>query len=106
VISQKCNPCHTGTGPAAIGISVGHLDMTTQAMAYTDLVNVPTAGASCAGVGTRVVPGNAQNSIMYLKVSLVDPAPCGAKMPFGLPPLAQSEVDLIKGWINGGALND
>jgi hypothetical protein len=43
---------------------------------------------------------------MYLKVSLVDPAPCGAKMPFGLPPLAQSEVDLISGWINAGALND
>ena len=45
-------------------------------------------------------------SIMYLKVSLDDPTPCGSKMPFGLPPLSQAETDTIEDWIKAGALNN
>jgi hypothetical protein len=101
IITVKCAPCHTT--PTGIGVQLGHLDMTTQGAAYTNLVNAATAGQSCAGHGTRVIPGNPQMSIMYLKIDLTDPAPCGAKMPFGLPPLPQSDVTMIHDWIQGGA---
>jgi hypothetical protein len=104
VITQHCAPCHTTAG--GIGISLGMLDMTTQAKAYADLVNVPAAGASCAGAGTRVVPGDQETSITYLKISLDDPAPCGGKMPLGLPPLSQENVSLVEDWIKAGAKNN
>ncbi|HEX4515639.1 MAG TPA: hypothetical protein VH054_18960 [Polyangiaceae bacterium] len=56
--------------------------------------------------GTRVVPGNADQSVMYLKVSLDDASPCGNKMPDGLAPLSDDEADGIEAWINAGAQND
>jgi hypothetical protein len=104
VIANRCMPCHTTAN--GIGVTQGHLDMTTQAAAYANLVNAPTAGVACAGVGTRVVPRMPGSSIMFLKVSLDDPAPCGSKMPLGGPPLARSETDLISSWITAGALNN
>jgi hypothetical protein len=106
LIQNKCSPCHTTTTAGNIGISLGHLDMTTQANAYMNLVNAPTMGTQCAGKGTRVTPGDEETSIMYLKVSLDDPTPCGAKMPLGLPALSQEETDLIENWIKGGAPNN
>jgi hypothetical protein len=106
LIQSKCSPCHTTTTAGNIGITIGHLDMTTQANAYMNLVNAPTMGTECAGKGTRVTPGDEETSIMYLKVSLDDPTPCGAKMPFGLPALSQDEADLIENWIKGGAPNN
>jgi len=87
-------------------VSLGHLDMTTRDTAYMNLVNTPAAGAGCAGKGTRVTPGDEETSIMYLKVSLDDPTPCGEKMPLGLPPLSQDEADTIENWIKGGAPNN
>jgi hypothetical protein len=104
VLSQVCRQCH-GT-PGGIGITIGNLDMTTQATAFTNLVNTPAAGGSCAGRGTRVVPGSPNTSILFLKVDLTDPAPCGSKMPLGLPPLSQSDINLIGSWITAGAQNN
>lgn len=104
IISQRCTPCHTQ--PGNIGITQGNLDMTSKAAAFTNLVNKPAAGVSCGGRGTRVVPGQPDQSIMYLKVSLDDPAPCGSKMPLGLPPISQAQDDMIKAWITAGARND
>lgn len=104
VIATRCTPCHTT--PGGIGITQGMLDMTSLQAAYTNLVNAPAAGVACGGKGIRVVPGQPRSSIMFLKVSLVDPAPCGSKMPFGLPPLAQPEADMIERWIAEGAINN
>ena len=104
VIAQKCTPCHTT--PSGGGILNGKLDMTSQATAYSNLVNAPAAGSGCSGKGTRVKAGLPDESIMYLKVSLDDPSPCGAKMPLGGPELSQDEVNLIESWITGGALDD
>jgi hypothetical protein len=101
VIATRCMPCHTTAN--GIGVMNGHLDMTSQATAFANLVNVPAAGVACAGKGTRVVPGMPDSSVLYLKISLDDPAPCGAKMPLGLPALPQAEADMIESWIMGGA---
>jgi hypothetical protein len=104
IISMRCTPCHTTA--AGIGVMQGHLDMTTKMAAYMNLVNTPAAGVACAGKGTRVTPGMPDSSVMYLKISLDDPAPCGSKMPLGLPPLPQAEADTIEAWIMGGAPNN
>jgi hypothetical protein len=104
VITQFCAPCHTAAG--GIGITTGNLDMTTQAKAFTNLVNVPAAGASCSGMGVRIVPGSPATSLLFKKVDLTDPAPCGSKMPLGLPPLSQANIDLIGAWITAGAQNN
>lgn len=104
IIANRCAPCHTTS--TGIGVTQGMLDMTTQANAYANLVNTAAAGSACSGHGTRVVPNHPDSSVMYLKISLDDPSPCGAKMPFGLAPLPQSEVTSIEDWILQGAKND
>src|SRR5262245_24349187 len=68
VISQKCVPCHA----TDVGASRGGLDMSSKSTAYANLVNAPSEGEACTEGGTRVQPGNADDSIMYLKVSLDD----------------------------------
>jgi hypothetical protein len=93
------------------------LDMSSQANAYKNLVGVVASGPSatapipgCGGSGLiRVVPNDAEKSLMYLKVSETKP-PCGAQMPFGCPTgfacLTSTETATIAAWINAGAKND
>jgi hypothetical protein len=98
IIETKCRSCHSGTTPS------GTLNMGTKANAYTNLVGKPAGGFACNGKGTRVVAGNAAMSIMYQKVTTPT---CGNRMPAGgAPALPTVETDLIKNWINAGALND
>jgi hypothetical protein len=104
IISQRCAPCHTTA--SGIGVAMGKLDMTSQATAYGNLVNAPAVGSACAGKGTRITPGQPDQSIMYLKVSLDDPTPCGQKMPLGGPPLTKDQADSIESWVTAGAQNN
>jgi hypothetical protein len=104
IISSRCSPCHTTA--AGIGVMQGHLDMTSQAAAFMNLVNTPAAGVACTGKGMRVTPGMPDSSVMYLKISLDDAAPCGSKMPLGRAPLPQAEADTIESWIMAGAMNN
>ena len=106
VIETSCAPCHTTTGASGIGISLGKLDLTSQAAAFTNLVGVQASGSECKGAGTLVTPRNPDASIFYLKLSLDDPSPCGAKMPFHGPALTQAQADLVESWITAGAPND
>jgi hypothetical protein len=118
VIGVRCTGCHR---PGGGGFTVGGLDMSTQAAAYANLVGVAAAGT---GVGTsgvtcgslapgllRVRPGDSAQSLLHAKVSAkvlgIQP-PCGSPMPTPATaaPLTQAQVDLIKAWIDAGALND
>jgi hypothetical protein len=69
-------------------------------------------------MGTRVVPGDPSQSILYLKVSQTT-APCGARMPadqmslltkgtseFSGTPLPDDQQQLIADWIANGAKDD
>ena len=103
IISPICVQCHN---PNGIGVSIGHLDMSTKAAAFMNLVNVEAMGQACGGMGTRVIPSNAADSILFKKVDPAQPAPCGSKMPLGLTPLTTAQADEIQSWINAGALND
>ncbi len=71
-------------------------------VARSNLVNVPSAQNPAF---IRVVPGDADRSLLYLKVSQTRP-PVGAQMPPGQPPLPLEEQEKIKGWINQGALDN
>lgn len=104
IISQKCTPCHTTANGG--GITIGKLDMTSQATAYMNLVNAPAAGDACSGQGTRVTPGDAASSLLYKKIEPGQPAPCGAKMPLGGAELSQDEAATIESWIQAGAAED
>jgi hypothetical protein len=100
VITPRCLPCHGQS--AELGVSLGRLDMSSQALAYTNLVNVAAMGAACTAAGPRVVPGSPGSSVLYLKVSTDAPVPCGAKMPL-TGSISSEEAELIEEWIMGGA---
>lgn len=69
--------------------------------AYANLVNVAATTGPCAG-DLRVSPGNAAASALVKRLE----GTCGVRMPIGGAALSQAELDLIKSWINQGALNN
>jgi hypothetical protein len=104
---------------AGIGLRQGSLDMNSQVTAYWNLVGQPCQGFACASQGTRVVPGQPEASILFLKISRTQPS-CGVQMPasvdairkpggspvFSGNALSADQQDLIKTWILDGAQND
>jgi hypothetical protein len=99
VIMPNCG-CHTdATGP---GVTSGKLDMTSESKAYANLVNVAAMGTACGGMGTRVVPNNANSSILFEKVN-PSSSRCGSQMPLSAGNLSAFDVSLIENWINSGA---
>ncbi len=111
MVPHGCNSHHIATGPD------NFLDMSSQATAYKNLVGVAASGplvppgkTACKGSGLeRVKAGDAQHSLLYLKVASASP-PCGSQMPYGCPTgfscLSSSEAQTIADWINAGAKND
>jgi hypothetical protein len=75
----------------------------TPSQAYSNLVGVPVVEYSTL---FRVKPGDAADSYVYLKVT--NTAPSGTQMP---PPstgdsLSTAEINILKDWINEGALQN
>lgn len=118
IIGMRCISCHR---PGGGGVTVGGLDMSTQAAAYANLVGVAaagtgagTSGVTCASLAPnllRVTPNDAAASLLHDKVSSKlagAQAACGSPMPnpASAPPLTQAQIDLIAAWINAGAAND
>ncbi len=94
VFTNRCANagCHPGGGapfPLQAGVSYGRL------------VNVVATDGPCAGI-MRVKPSDAANSALYRRLE----GTCGNRMPLGGTPLPQAERDLIRDWINQGALNN
>lgn len=84
--------CHAGSAPQlGLDLSAGE--------AFASLVNVDSLWIPQL---KRVVPGDSANSFLYQKVSQDSPA-AGARMPIG-GSLTAAEIDLIRRWIDGGAL--
>jgi hypothetical protein len=107
ILSGACVACHSP--PAGVGNSAGALNMSSQALAYTNLQG-SAAGSSCRGSGLeRVVPGNAAMSLLVQKVDSATP-PCGTQMPDECGAagtcLSAAQVQEIEDWINEGAKND
>src|SRR5262249_34822706 len=51
----------------------------------------------------RVKPGDANNSFLITKLTRPSP-PQGSAMPLGKSPLSAAQIQLIRDWINQGAL--
>ncbi len=89
IFDQNCISCHP---------SSGNLDLTT-AHSYSQLVNVNASGYSAK----RVVPGDAENSVLYKKID--GSGTYGSNMPLG-GNLSAAQINTIKQWIIEGAQNN
>ena len=87
--------CHSA-GSAAQGLVLA------QGQAFGNIVNVRS---SEQGSMDRIEPGDPDNSYLYLKV-IGDSSISGVQMPRGRAPLSQELRNLLKDWIEAGALNN
>jgi hypothetical protein len=94
VFTPYCEQCHSGAG-APHGL---RLDA---ANSYALLVGVPSDEQPSV---LRVKAGDPNNS--YLIRKLEGTAGTGERMPAGLPPLPQADINMIRQWITDGALQD
>lgn len=104
IITNRCgNTCHLKANNPS-----GNLRLDNKNMAYTNLVNVDVAN-NCGAITKRVVPSNAAQSKLYVKVSspTATIANCGNRMPNpGTTALPAAEIAAFQSWINAGALNN
>lgn len=98
IFNTKCTtgPCHSFSA-AAGGLVL------ESGVSYASLVNAASDNPSAQGAGLlRVEPFDTSASFLYIK--LVNPtAAQGSRMPQGQAPLSQSELALIRNWIDSGA---
>lgn len=99
IFTPKCATpaCHVpgGTGPMSLQTGTS----------YTTLVGPGGTGVASPAYAPRlrVSPGNANNSVLYLKVA---GATLGSRMPLNQQPLSATEISAIQTWINNGAQNN
>lgn len=93
VFTPNCVGCHSGSN-ASEGLDL------TSGSAYENTVDVPSAQVSEL---MRVLPGNASDSYLYIKIVGGDRmAPGTFQMPIGSE-LSQAQIRLVEEWIDGGA---
>lgn len=93
IFSPICSQCHIGNNAPA-GLRLENSDV-----AHQNLINVAAVGNSDF---IRVVPNEPDSSYLLLKL-LGDPR-AGQRMPLGQPALQQAQIDLVRDWIQQGAL--
>ncbi len=82
----------------------GRLDLSSEEIAYEQLLEVAASGPGCVSTGwLRVVPGDAETSMLWLKLTPQN-LPCGRLMPPTAAHLDEKEIELVRQWIEGGAL--
>ncbi|MDX2472299.1 MAG: hypothetical protein QNL91_01185 [Candidatus Krumholzibacteria bacterium] len=92
VFNATCTGCHGAGG-------FGGLDLTTD-VAWANLLGVESMGYAPR---QRVVSGNPDESVLYLKIN-GDPS-VGGRMPQGVP-LDVDTIELFRVWIVQGALKN
>lgn len=94
VFTSRCalSGCHAGSLPKE-GLSL------TASEGYANTVNVPSTQQPAVD---RVEPSSLASSYLYRKI-IADPSITGGSMP-PLLPLPANERDLVRSWIEGGAL--
>ena len=94
LLQQHCVSCHvTGEELGGLGLA--------PSLAYEQLVNADSQQSSMV----RVKPGAPDDSYLLHKLTgtHLDQGGTGTRMPQGLPPLADAQIDLISQWIAQGA---
>ena len=97
IIMANCVSCHM---PGGVGVTLGKLDMSSQATAFMNLVGQKATMAACGGASMRVVAGSSATSVLYAKVNTTT---CGNRMPSGKAALSAANIATIKAWIDSGA---
>lgn len=92
VFTPICSVCHGGANPAA------GQDLSSLESSIDNLINVDSSNS----LFKRVLPGSAQESYLYLKITGDNRA--GARMPLGQPALDEQTISAIKQWIDEGAV--
>lgn len=89
--------CHTAE------FAAGNLVL-VEGQSYAQLVDVLSDNPAARAAGLlRVEPGVPDESFLIIK--LTGPTrPQGSRMPLGKPPLPAADIDLIRAWIEAGAL--
>ena len=118
VFATTCalSSCHQ----AGASATVGNLDLVTDS--YRALLGASGTGTPAndpVGFNYRyngmllVKPGDAANSLLYLKLTNSGSVGCaqtscpyGEQMPYGSAQLAQCSLDAVKQWIDSAALNN
>lgn len=101
VLAPLCSGCHVGGAAAS-----GNLDMSTQTLAYTNLVGKAAMGPLCVSSNaTRVVANQPSQSLIINKLTMMTPL-CGSQMPLGGGMLTTAQIALVTDWITDGALNN
>jgi outer membrane protein assembly factor BamB len=105
IVNNGCN----GGSTCHASVSGGNLVMQTKAASYTALVNAAAGGntgtPACAATGgTRVVPGDPDNSLLVNKIEQATPK-CGAHMPPG-GMLKPEQLKQVRDWVAAGALDN
>lgn len=98
IFTASCIDCHAGSGPPFSGITLS----LEAGVSYAEIVNQPSEQDAS---WTLVVPGDPDNSLLYLKVSS-DTPPVGSTMPLFGARLSANELALLRDWIEQGALNN
>ncbi len=94
ILTPICEQCHSGaTAPRGLRLDAAN--------SYALLVGV--ASSEQPGV-LRVDPHHPNTS--YIIQKLEGTAASGERMPAGLPPLSQAQIDVIRQWITDGAVLD
>ena len=87
--------CH-GNGSSSAGLQLD------EGLTYGEIVNVPSVQQPQLD---RVEPNDPGASYLWLKV-IDDPSIQGGRMPPSGSPLSQDQLDLLRGWIEAGALDN
>ncbi len=100
ILTANCalSGCHAGATPA-VGMNLS---------AGTTFANTVNVSAVEVARLLRVRPGDPDSSFVVLKIEGNGGVVGGVatRMPLGLAPLAQAEIDTIRSWINSGALDN
>ena len=98
IFTPRCAVCHSGTGTSL----PSSMNLTSAAATFASLVNVTSVEQATR---MRVKPNDADNSYIIHKLEGASDIN-GQRMPLGGPFLDQATIDMVKAWINAGALNN
>ena len=94
--ANSCTSCHVGGASAP-----GNLDLSTSMNAFSELVGMDAVCSTLPPGTKRVFPHCSSKS--FLPETLKTNPFCGSAMPLAGTPLQQSDIDMIRAWIDGGA---
>ena len=94
IFGPTCSVCHSGAGASLPGV----MNLTSRASTFAALVGVTSLEVPAL---KRVTAGDPNNS--YVIHKLEGTQTVGSRMPLGGPFLSQSDINLIRAWIQAGA---